>query len=286
MQSTTPTAKLPTELWYIVIDFLQHDNKALKSCGLVHRDWLSAARSHLFNTLEICPRASYADLHTFLRFLKTCNDARAYLRNLTLNCAAVFPSSEATEQFSASHLYTVVSTLVGLKQLTIVGLAFDSFPVPVEKRLAISTLEIIGCRYHNDDISTVTNIIRMFSSIGTLSVDGCFTRGPACESLNGRIFSQTDIRHLKCDTIGTGPSAYVYDIVGHTESPGNTLESIHFCWQSWSDLEASGRLLIQAGRGLRALELEPADEFWERGMPSELYRFRSRLFVLTRILHD
>ena len=283
MQGTTPTAQLPTELWHIVIDFLQHDNTTLKSCGLVRRDWLSAARRHLFRTLEVFPDgSSYGGIHNLLRFLKTCDDARAYLRDLTLNCAAMVRSSQTPEQFSASYLYSAVSSLPGLKRLTIIGLAFDDFPVPVEKRLAISTLDLIGCRHHNDDISTVANIIRMFSSIETLSVEGYFSRDATFKSSNGRILPQTEIRHLMCDTIGTEPLAvaYLYDIVDHTESPGSTLESIHFCWQSWSDLEASGRLLTKAGPGLRALELELTEEFLEDGMPGESQWFRGAPLLL------
>ena len=142
MQGTTPTARLPTELWCIVIDFLQHDNTALKSCGLVQRDWLSPARRHLFRTLEVFPDGnSYGGIHYLLRFLKTCDDARAYLRDLTLNCAAIVRSSQTPEQFSASYLYSAVSSLPGLKRLTIIRLAFDDFPKAAISSSGLGTIQ-------------------------------------------------------------------------------------------------------------------------------------------------
>jgi hypothetical protein len=51
----TTARRLPAELTDIIVDFLHDDEEALASCSLVCRDWLAAARYHVFKELLLHP---------------------------------------------------------------------------------------------------------------------------------------------------------------------------------------------------------------------------------------
>lgn len=264
-----PSVQLPVEVWSIVIDYLEKHNDTLRTCSLVCRSWVPTTRSRLFRTMEIFPTASSDGLQCFSDFLQSCQDARTYLRDLTLNCVEGLPPSRAPERLSGALLYHVLSSLPALQQLTVIGLSFDRHDFPVESRLSIRTLELTGCWYHNNNISSITKVLRLFSSIQHLCIDGFWTAtAPNVDLIKEDREVQTQIRHLKCDSIQPHCAAFLYDVVQQTGSLNGTLRSLHLGWQSWSELEKYNQFIIGTGPRLRSLELEPEEEFWERGMLS------------------
>ncbi|KAI0808144.1 hypothetical protein C8Q74DRAFT_1231216 [Fomes fomentarius] len=267
MERIGPSVQLPLEVWLIVIDYLEKHIETLRTCSLVCRSWVSTTRSRLFRTMEIFPTASSDVLQCFSDFLQSCQDARTYLRDLTLNCVEGAPPSKAPERQSGALLYHVLSSLPALQQLTVIGLSFDKHDLPVQSRLSIRNLDLTGCWFHLHNISSITDVLRLFSSIQHLCIDGFWrAMAPNADVLKDDTEVHTQIRHLKCDSMEPECAACLYDVVQQSGSLNGILQSLHLCWQSWSELVKYSQFIIGTGPRLRSLELEPEEVFWERGM--------------------
>lgn len=266
-------AKLPVELDYLIIDHLADDKTSLKSCSLVCHAWTAVAHSHLFRSVNVHSTASEARFSAFITSLKMYPDIRAHIQDLTLGCdlAGSFDNKRA-EIVNVLTIHSVVSLLPKLRYLTLAGVSLQPQPLnspsfSLASLPHLCSLHIKGCHFHDEDMTLALDVVRMFVAVGELSFGGFWSMEHA-RSSSVTQSSQTAIQHLHYDNLGAGPTKMLFESLQTSRVRGAALESLHLTWSSWTEVHEYQAVMGDATSSLKRLELEPTDQFWERGAPS------------------
>ncbi|KAH9895734.1 hypothetical protein C8Q73DRAFT_835209 [Cubamyces lactineus] len=260
----------PAEISYLIIEqlVLPDDRPTLLSCSLVCRSWLPVARAVIFESLKVVTTAS-GRLDAFTLFLARCRDVCPLVRDLTLSCKpeARAEDSNAPDRISWSHLRTVISMLPRLRSLTLDGISIarstsECLDIDPAARPIIQSLRMMGSQLYDMNLSSALSIVRIFSKVDSLSLGGTWRKvyirpDPSVSDLS------TTTRHVHFDSLGAPMTRYFCQFLGPPR--GDSLDSIHYTWNSWGELGAFESFLVSHANNVKHLELEPTAKFWMSG---------------------
>ncbi|OJT09254.1 hypothetical protein TRAPUB_14329 [Trametes pubescens] len=282
MESDKPnaTAKLPAELDYLIIDHLAGDQTALSACSRVCRSWAPVARSHLFRSLDIRSTAPNGRISAFKTFLQTCPDACAFIEDLTLGCDRFSGfDRKRPEPISLLCIHSMVMLLPKLQQLTFAGVSLQPKPLngpdlPLASIPHLRRLRVLGCYFHDEDMSIALDAVCLFASLNELSFGGYWTSEHARASSVTRP-PRVKIEHVQYDSLGAAQTILLSDFLRASGTFGASLKSLHFTWSTWAEVQECQKILVDAAPHLKRIELEPKEQFWEDGAPDDSSKWQA-----------
>jgi hypothetical protein len=151
------TPIIPLELWDWIIDHLHDDERALSTCGLVCRSWISSSRFHLFRTIQL----SKFDIKTSLALCAPGSTIPPYVRALEM-----FENDAPTKWHSpwVSNALQKMPRLGALERLSLHFVAWGSLTPEAKERLfalshGLKTLSLI-----NVEFETISQALHFISS--------------------------------------------------------------------------------------------------------------------------
>lgn len=128
---------LPAELTDHVIDYLHNDPRALAACALTCRQWLPAARYHVFGDITLCA----STCKTFAELIAASPELALVVRSVKLSSIILGSRAWQNVDFTFLHSLASVARLI-LSRVRIEGAVFDAL---VQTLPSVSHLIIHSC---------------------------------------------------------------------------------------------------------------------------------------------
>ena len=271
-------SRLPLELEFVILGWLEEDKPSCASGSLVQKRWRPVLQSLLFRTIRISiyspnKTGSDVDLHRmarFFRFIQTHAHIASYIHQLFF-----LGHNDAPITLSALHSY--VEQLSQLHTLILKGLQlqFDIDPsispgctsiYMRHPKPSLKELSIVDCDSYRSIMTVVLSIICAFSEIGVLRIYGVHEEDTLTKGFiltNGATLAHSElyeehgpiIRNLCVhDLLGSFLSA-IHSMVLRNSSHKHGLTSLDVRVISMDAMFVISRLVRDVGRHLRKLEL-------------------------------
>ncbi|KAH9859014.1 hypothetical protein C2E23DRAFT_29638 [Lenzites betulinus] len=163
---------LHEDIIYAILDYLQHDRQTLASCSLISHAWVSPSRRYLYHTITVKFQASNA--LAFIEFLRTCPDARSFLRALTLDGRL---GHQPVIRLQENVVRTIIKEAISLRSLVLVDilLSHGSADLPAatgdSSSPSLDRLQIVNATFLNDEqYLALLDVVCACSSIDTLDL--------------------------------------------------------------------------------------------------------------------
>ncbi|KAF9001564.1 hypothetical protein BDQ17DRAFT_1281408 [Cyathus striatus] len=173
---------LPSELVDAIIDHLDSDTQALAICGLVHSEWLSRSRFHLFSTIQFCPwrvksffDITCSNLCTFNGYIKRVeiDDSQCRTHLKSVDCQQTFFQMMTSAEFPSD---------LQVESIQVRNFDWTTLSLPEQQQLRLSLarfkmlrrLEFLGIAFH--DLREFTRVISSFPILQHLSLHVGFSK--------------------------------------------------------------------------------------------------------------
>ncbi|KAI0776914.1 hypothetical protein BD413DRAFT_232202 [Trametes elegans] len=267
MQSSSDImrARLPIELYYIVLNYLADNKAALATFSLVCSYWADLARPYLFHTLNVESKAFSHRFSAFSTFLATTHFGH-YVRDLTMSWAEY--STAKPEKVSLKLLRSILVALPNLSRLVLDGISLlpDTTPdsnTPLASRPRLDALSFEGCFFHDIDLTVAFDVVRLFGAVDELSFHGHWCSKTTMDLGRGMIVpSTTAVRHVQWVRLSEAATRMLREFLvggsgGSLRKRNGVPESVHFTWNTQEEAREFQGFLSGAAECLKLLELKP-----------------------------
>ncbi|KAI0822195.1 hypothetical protein BC628DRAFT_1422103 [Trametes gibbosa] len=228
--------------------------------------------------MDVHSIASEGRFSAFMTYLNTCPDVCAHIQDLAFRCdlSGSFDQNRA-EVVNVIAIHLLLSKLPKLRNLTLSGVSLQPKPLnghdlPLASLPHLHALHITGCHFHDEDMTLALDVVRMFVAVDELSFGGFWSMEHArSSSVTQR--SHTMIQHIHYDTLGAEPAKMLSKLLQTSPTQAASLQSLHFTWSSWAEVQEYEKIIGDATLALQRLELEPKDQFWEYEAPEDVTRW-------------
>ena len=239
---------LPPEILDLIVDHLQHEQAALKTCCVVSKSWISRVRAHLFAHIKFSPTTSPIESWTRV-FPDPSNSPAHYARTLSITTSTdLLPTAGGTDARAWIRSFFLVTRLT-------VHINDDDCRIPLAQLHGFSpVLKSLFLVYFSPPPSEVFNLVCSFPSVADLSLvslaeeetKGGWTIPSTSPNLTGKLLLRMygrirpDVRwllglpgglHFSCISIG-GPDSEAESTADLVLRCSDTMKSLHINYYS------------------------------------------------------